>query len=194
MHHKSSSTLALNQNLHDTLQVLQPPPLPAPSSPFLMAIDKSGRVENGNHFFVTYLMVMTRSTAPFCDFSMSTWALEVSRMLLILHPPRPITRLITLAGTVTFLDLKLYNSLSVIRNVHHFGPAVSNRILSIVHYTHGGFGPQKCLLVSESQTPSPHHLRQERKNKKRTHTTTTKNHLNIYFPSLKYYNCAYGCF
>ena len=49
---------------------------------------------------------MTRSTAPFCDFSMSTWALEASRMLLILHPPRPITRLMTLAGTVTRLDLQ----------------------------------------------------------------------------------------
>lgn len=50
--------------------------------------------------------IMTiRSPWPFC-FSTSIWAPETSRIVLMLHPPRPITRLMAFDGTRTFFDLR----------------------------------------------------------------------------------------
>lgn len=49
-------------------------------------------------------MLITLSPEPFC-LSTSMWAPEASRIALMLHPPRPITRLMAFDGTVTFLDL-----------------------------------------------------------------------------------------
>lgn len=46
---------------------------------------------------------MVRSPWPLC-FSTSMWAPEASRIALMLQPQRPITRLIAVEGTVTFLE------------------------------------------------------------------------------------------
>ena len=50
-------------------------------------------------------MVMILSVVESRDLSISTWAVEMSRMALMLQPPRPITRLIVLAGTSSRFDL-----------------------------------------------------------------------------------------
>ena len=55
---------------------------------------------------ITYLIMMERSPAPFC-LSSSMWAPDTSRMALMFDPPRPITRLTALEGTITFLERKL---------------------------------------------------------------------------------------
>lgn len=49
------------------------------------------------------LIIIWRSPWPFC-FSTSIWAPEISRTAFILQPPLPMTLLIALAGTETFLD------------------------------------------------------------------------------------------
>lgn len=51
-----------------------------------------------------YLIVTVLSAFPF-DFSTSTWAPDSSRIAVMLHPPFPISRDITLPGTISFLDL-----------------------------------------------------------------------------------------
>lgn len=51
-------------------------------------------------------IVIIRSFCPFC-FSTSICAPDHSRIWLMLQPPRPITRLMTLAGTLTFFDFRL---------------------------------------------------------------------------------------
>ena len=52
----------------------------------------------------TYLIVITRSPCLLGCLSSSTLAVETSRMVLMLLPPRPITLGTALAGTITFLD------------------------------------------------------------------------------------------
>jgi len=59
---------------------------------------------------VTHLIVMMRSVVESRDLSISTCAVEMSRTALMLQPPRPITRLIVLAGTSSRFDLPQYNS------------------------------------------------------------------------------------
>jgi len=53
----------------------------------------------------TDLMVMIRSVVASRDRSISTWAVDMSRIALMLQPPRPITRLMVLAGTSSRFDL-----------------------------------------------------------------------------------------
>jgi len=53
----------------------------------------------------SHLMVMILSVVESRDLSISTWAVEMSRMALMLQPPRPITRLIVFAGTNSRFDL-----------------------------------------------------------------------------------------
>jgi len=56
----------------------------------------------------THLMVMIRSVVASRDLSISTWAVDMSRIALMLQPPRPITRLMVLAGTSSRFDLNTY--------------------------------------------------------------------------------------
>jgi len=57
---------------------------------------------------ITHLMVMIRSVVESRDLSISTWAVEISRIALMLQPPRPITRLIVFAGTSSRFDLHIH--------------------------------------------------------------------------------------
>lgn len=54
---------------------------------------------------MTHLMVMIRSVVESRDLSISTCAVEMSRIAFMLQPPRPITRLIVFAGTSSRFDL-----------------------------------------------------------------------------------------
>ena len=55
----------------------------------------------------SYLIVTMQLPVVFCRLvSISMWAPVVSRIALILHPPRPITRLMTEDETDIFLDLQ----------------------------------------------------------------------------------------
>jgi len=54
---------------------------------------------------MTHLMVMMRSVVASLDRSISTCAVDMSRIALMLQPPRPMTRLMVFAGTSSRFDL-----------------------------------------------------------------------------------------